>query len=314
MKEKSVKIVSCFLLITILLCLIHYTGRLLNPKWTDLQMKAVEAFHYLPENSMEVLVYGSSHAFKGVDTRVMQEKYGIKAYNYAGNWQSINTTSLFIKDSFRTQSPKIILIETYNVGAVLQDTDLNGEIYYTKAIDMFKGKKEYLRQCFGENKERWLSYYFPLIMFHSNWNNIDYENFSDGGEIEQHIKSFGYQRNNIETPVSIGNYKEFEQYDLNENSIAILNDIVNVCKENDVKIVFFTVPYEGEYGWYEFMEKYASENNCVYLNLFENMEEVGLEELTDFRDGGHLNNNGAAKVADYLSKYIIENYEGITHS
>lgn len=313
MKEKSVKIMSCFLLITILLCFIQYTGRLLNPKWTDLQMKAVEAFHYLPENSVEVLIYGSSHAWKGVDTRVMQEKYGIKAYNYGGNWQRINTTSLFIKDSLRTQSPKIILIETYNVAAVLQDTELNGEIYYTKAIDMFNGKKEYLNQCFGENKERWLSYYFPLIMFHSNWNNIDYENFSNGGEPEKYIEQLGYEMVNGEVPVSIDNYKEYKQYDLEENSIAILNDIANMCKENDIEIIFFTVPYQGAYGYYEAMEKYAAENNCVYLNLFENMEEIGLDELTDFKDIGHLNNNGAAKVADYLSKYIIENYEGITH-
>lgn len=308
MKEKFVKIISFFLFVILLLGMVRYSGNLLNPKWTDRSISAVEAFHSLPENSVDVLIYGSSHAWKGIDPRVMYEQYGINAYNYGGNWQRLNTTALFFKDSLRTQSPKIVLIETFLVSEVLKDTNLNGEIYYTKAIDMFDEKREYLKQCFGNDKERWLSYYFPLIMFHSNWNSICDENFDKGITLEQYLEQSGYETGSGIVSVDIGNYKEFEQYELEEDSTAILDDIVKICKEEDIEIIFYTVPYQGSYGYYKAMEDYAAENGCVYLNLFENMEEIGIDETTDFRDATHLNDVGAKKIAGYLGEYIIENF------
>ena len=47
-------------------------------------------------------------------------------------------------------------------------------------------------------------------------------------------------------------------------------------------------------------KKYAQENGCVYFNLFEYMDELGIDCETDFGDEGHLNNSGAVKVADFL--------------
>ncbi len=308
MKVKFMRIVTCILLVGIIFRMIICSGKLLNPRWTDRSINAVEAFHSLPENSIEVLIYGSSHAWKGIDPRVMYEQYGIKTYNYSGNWQKINTTALFFKDSIRTQSPKIILIETFLVSSVLKDSDLNGEIYYTKAIDMFDGKIQYLKQCFGNDKVRWLSYYFPLIMFHSNWNSIDEENFAEGVTQEQYLEQLGYERGNSIEPVEIMDFEEFEQYELDDEAVIVLDDIVKICKEQDIKIIFYTVPYQGEFGYYKAMKDYAVANGCVYLNLFQNMEEIGIDETTDFRDATHLNDNGAKKIASYLGKYIIDNF------
>ena len=36
--------------------------------------------------------------------------------------------------------------------------------------------------------------------------------------------------------------------------------------------------------------------------------EVGIDENADYCDNEHLNKYGAYKVADYLGKYILENY------
>ena len=79
----------------------------------------------------------------------MYRKYGIGAYNYGCNWQYLNTTLLFLLDSLRTQTPKVVCIDTYCVGVIELDTDMDGQIYYTRAIKDFEGKREYLKQCFG---------------------------------------------------------------------------------------------------------------------------------------------------------------------
>jgi hypothetical protein len=57
------------------------------------------------------------------------------------------------------------------------------------------------------------------------------------------------------------------------------------------------------------MKQYAQDNGCVYFNLFEYIDETGIDGETDFSDTGHLNDSGAAKVADFLGEYIINNYD-----
>lgn len=171
------KIVCCISCAAIIGISVFYAGRLLQPNFTVDAFHAIESFHSMPENSFDVIACGSSHVYKGLNVNEMTEKYGFSAYNYGCNWQFLNTTTLFFEDALRTQSPKVVLIETFNVDKVHEDTDLNGEIYYTKGISDFKGKREYLAQCFGKNKDRYLSYYIPLLAFHENWTNVNYYSF-----------------------------------------------------------------------------------------------------------------------------------------
>lgn len=303
------RIIGCVVTLALIIACVHYLGKLVRPTDTDITISAIETFHDLPENSIEVIGYGSSHMWRGLDVMEMYEKYGIGAYNYGCNWQHFNTTSLFIKDSLRTQSPKVILIETFYVDNILLNTDINGEIYYTRAISDFEGKREYLKQCFYDNLEGYLSYYMPLCAFHDNWVNIEEASFADFSNDQVFLKTMGYMSSDTIYPVTIGEPSTFNQRELNKYALEILDDIVQTCREKNIEIIFFTVPWQGEYEHGDAMKKYAEEHGCEYFNMFELVDEVGLDGDTDFSDAGHLNDNGAAKVADYLGKYIVDNYE-----
>ena len=153
----------------VLLCLalivagIAGLGHITRPTGDDVAIDGIRAFHALPENSVDVIVYGSSHAWRNVNVNAMYDNYGIGAYNYAGNWQHLNTTWLFFHDSLRTQSPKVALIETFHVNSNLFDVDMDGEIYYTTAIPDSPYKRAYLESCFEGDVGRYLSYYIPLV-------------------------------------------------------------------------------------------------------------------------------------------------------
>ena len=307
MKKTVTSIAGVILTAALTVGLIQYMGHLLDPWEAQDGLDVVEAFHSLEDNSLDVIVYGSSHAWKGCDTRIMRDKYGISAYNYGCHWQKINTTALFLKDSLRTQSPKVVCIETYNVNAVLQDRNLQGEIYYTRPMKSFAGKQEYLKQCFGNDLERYASYYFPIIMFHDNWNAIQYENFL-GQRCERLIDSAGFFTNDAVYQCELPDYETFTQSKIGENAIKTLDEIVQVCRDNDVQILFYTCPWEGEFNYSDALAEYAEKNGCAYLDLFRYYEETGLDGNTDLADSGHLNTSGAEKVADFLGKYIVENY------
>lgn len=307
MKKILKPLIGCIITISLTIALVQYVGHILDPKWSEDGLNVVEAFDSLEDNSLDVIVYGSSHAWKGCDTRVMYEDYGLAAYNYGCNWQSINTVLLFLQDSLRTQSPKVVCIETGLVDQIEKDVDMNGQIYYTRAMKNFDGKEEYLEQCFGDDVERYVSYYVPLVMFHDNWNTVDSENFRFPGP-ERYVATRGYTVGTEVVPFEIPDYHTFEQDEIPQDCVDVLDKMVEACRGKDIQIVFYTCPYAGTYAYADAMEKYAKENGCAYLNLFAYLEEMGLNGKTDLQDEGHLNESGAGKVAAFLSKYVIENY------
>lgn len=307
MKRYFKNIIATIITVAMTVIGLQKVGLLLDPAWSKDGFDVIHAFHSLDENSLDVIVYGSSHAWKGFDTRVLNDKYGISAYNYGCNWQAMNTVELFLEDSLRTQTPKVVCIETFTVNNVLNNTNMDGQIYYTKAMDNFDGKKKYLQQCFGNKLERYASYYFPIIMFHDNWNCISSENFLDQG-YERFIRSTGFMETNRVYPFSMPNYQFFSQSELSPIAIETLNNIVNICNSKGIHVIFYTCPYDGEFNYSNALNEYAQKNNCDYIDLFRCYQDLNLDGSSDFNDGGHLNDSGAAKVADYLGKYITENF------
>lgn len=298
-----------FLITTALILVLGlYLGNFLDPPYTSRSLDAIDAFHDLEEDSQDVIVYGSSHAWKGCDTLRMKKKYGLNAYNYANNWQLFNTTLLFLQDSFRTQHPKVVLIETIKVDQMRNDNDLNGEIYYTRAISDFEGKREYLAECFGDKIGNYVSYYFPIALFHDNWDQITEENYKES-DPESWEKARGYNGSDSAEPQELPDPWRVRQKKLPKESLKILDKMVALCKENGTEIIFFTVPCVAKNNYADAIADYAEENGCVYLNLMTAMDEMGMDPSTDMQDGDHLNNSGAAKVADYLGSYIKEHYD-----
>ncbi|MFI3172871.1 MAG: hypothetical protein R3Y58_10990 [Eubacteriales bacterium] len=310
MKDKLKKI-TCFLITIALICAaVRYLNVVIRPTGTDISVQAIRTFHEdMPDDTFEVIGYGSSHMWKSMDPITLYTDYGIGAYNYGCNWQRINTTSLFIEDSLRTQSPDIIIIETFLVGEVLQNVDIESEIYYAREIPDFDAKTDYLEQCFVGDFDRYLSYYLPICAFHENWVNLTKDSFLGVPDNMDFDQSFGYWPMTTVTPTVIGDYSTFEQLELEAASLSVLDGIVEICKENDIEIIFFTAPYEGVYSYSNAMNEYATSHGYVYLDLFQNLEETGINGETDFQDIGHLNYSGAVKVADYLGEYIVNNYD-----
>lgn len=312
-KRKWERIIGILLVLIIVSTGLGLLTYIYRPADTDQCIMQIEAFHSLPENSVEVMIYGSSHAWRGVNQLVMYDEYGIGAYNYAANWQSLATEELFFYDSLRTQKPKVALIETFLVNHTLRDSEMCGEIYYTRAIPAFDKKSQYLKRAFGNNYDRYLAYYFPLSQFHSAWNTTNVAYFTEYYSTEEFVNTMGYYQAPYDEinqkAVTIGDPDSFSQMELYDEAVEMLDSIVETCRKENIIPVFFTMPYEGEYIFEQAMNDYCESRGCDYINLFRCMDETGLNPETDFGDGDHTNDLGARKVGAYLGKYLNENYE-----
>ena len=297
--------IAIFLVVFVLLA-----GHVLRPLDTDSAVKAIKTFHSLPADSLEVIIYGSSHAWRGIDTLELYNKYGIAAYNYGCNWQRFNTTQLFVKDSLRKQTPKVAVIDTARIAMLLFNVDVEGEVFYTRALPMSSAKIDYMKQCFGYDIPHYITYFFPLYLLHPNWENVTLDSFKLNSSDEEYSQSLGFNPFYGSNEVIIGDFMYGEQKEFSPDVIEILNDIVSECNAGGIEIVFITLPYQGmPFEYFDAIQRYADENGCRYLNYFGLMEDTGISPETDFFDPEHLNAEGARKAADYLGRYLKENFD-----
>ena len=307
--ENLKRLLSIIVIATLIGCFIYKIGYWVRPTDTDGAYIQVETFHSLPENSIDVMVYGSSHAFRGLSTMELYDKYGIGAYNYGWNWQACNTTNLFLKDSLVTQNPKVALIETYRLGTVLQDWNMDAQIYYSRYVHNKEAVRSYIRQCFGDDRDRYIAYYMPICAFHDNWNTLSPESFHNLEVGTMLRKTMGFAALDLLMEIEIPDCRNFEQLDFSEIAIKEMTDMVETCHSRGIDVVFYTAPWQGEYNYSEAMKRFANDNGCEYYNLFELVDQVGLDGRTDFSDEEHLNISGAEKVSDYLGQILIDHYD-----
>ena len=309
MNKKLKDLLFTLITLSLILCCVMLLGILVRPADMDIAVDSAAALHDMPDDSIDVLCLGSSHMWRGLDPLTMRREYGIAAYNYGCYYQKINTTLLFLQDAFRTQSPKVVVIDTFYANRLKEDPVFDGELYSTKNITLCADKLRYLKNCFGGDIEKYLSYFVPLTAFHGNWVSL----FSDTDPRNiQHIdlrETLGFAASDSVRRSSVPNAPAEVQDALSERAVGILTDIVDLCRKNGAEPVFITIPYEKPYSYSDAMTAFAEQHGCIYLNLFEYMVETGLDADTDFSDTSHLNSSGAKKIASFMGKYLSEHFD-----
>lgn len=309
-KKNLQRVLSIIAVITIVSFCVVKLGHILRPTNTDISINSIDTFHNLPENSLEVICFGSSHAQHAINTMELYKEYGIGAYNNGNSWQKFNTSLFFLEDAFRTQKPKVVLMETFKIDDYKIDMNVDGEVYYTTAMDESEAKKKYLKRVFGNNKERYLSYYLPFCAFHDNWVSIEESSFyTDMSYCHDFVKTMGYFGDDSAKETIVPDLATFTERDLWPESVEFLDQMVNACNENGTKLVFFVAPWGGEFAYSDAMSKYAEDNGCEFVNLYEYLDEMGIDGNTDFIDPAHLNDRGSIKVSDFMGRYLVDNYD-----
>ena len=281
-------------------------GFFTRPAGIDGSVTRVKAFHALPSESVEVIVYGSSRAMRSVDPAVLYEEYGIGAYNYGGNWQKINTTNMFLHDSLRTQSPKVALVEVKNVHRLTQDSELTGELYYTREVPFSLNKMQYLMQCFREKTERYISYLLPVLATHENWLQA-LSRKKSSTTVDRVLSNYGYAPTNSVREITFGTTNKNKE--LSEESVRVLDSIVEACAKKGAQVVFYVAPSSNNYAYAKAMTEYANSHGCVFFDGYMRKNEIGIIPTTDYKDLYHLNSSGARKFSLYLGQFLKERFD-----
>lgn len=236
---------------------------------------------------VDVLIIGSSHAFRGFDTRNF-EKIGLKAYNLGTSAQSPLNSYYLLKKYLPIFKPKFVIWEMYprmfSVDGVAQSIiqTINDSITKGMLLSALKSK------------------------------NIQSINTSTFHFVNQKINGFKYINKKIKYPHISGGYFEhidtvfnhipidIHRIEINNRQMEAFKKSIEEIENNKAQIILVEAPVTKYYNSKiqnhdEFIEKFKYFKHFYIYNDMEN-----LCDSVHFYDFGHLNYKGVKIFNDQL--------------
>lgn len=284
-------------------------------KFTD-GILSMEAFYDLPENTVDVITLGSSHAFENINADLLYSEYGVTAFVLAGSIQPLWNTYYYLKESLKTQKPKLVLLDAYCATFYGEFIDESRIIKNTYGM---KWSSDYIDAMkVSAPKDQFNDYLFRFTRYHNRYSALTEEDFLPNLGNTVYINWTGHA-NNFATSI----LKKPEAYGDETKELYLKTEewyrkIIQLCKDNDVPIEIIASPYvinQNEYNMLNEAARIARDDYGVNFTNFNTINkeidmysEVGIDFKRDFADGAHLNHRGNIKYTRYLADNILCKY------
>lgn len=309
-KTNMVKVTS-FLLIFVLI--IAGLNGIMRFKYSD-GIKSIDTFYELDENTVDVLILGSSHAFSNFRPNVIWDEYGYSSYILSASVQPVWNSYYYLEEALKTQTPKVIVFEGYRLVEQTEFSTPQREIKSTYGLKFSPTKIKALKESF--NSDDILEYAFQFGNYHSRYIEIsraDYSEYYDNiyykyykGEINQ-LQTY----DSLKKP-DVDSYNK-KALPLAEKTEKYYRKMIELAKENNIPFITIIAPYnipQTEYRYFKYAENIAKEYDVPFININENYDSINLDFKNDIADDvGHLNNSGAEKLSSYLGQFLKDNYD-----
>ena len=306
-KEIIISLIGILIFIASLL----YIQEVVEPKYINetLEGSLIDDY-YNSEKDHSVLFIGDCEVYENFSPITLWEEYGITSYIRGSAQQLIWQSYYLLEETLRYEKPDVVV---FNVLAMKYDKPQKEE-YNRMTLDGMKFSMSKLKSILASMREEEsiIDYIFPLLRYHSRWSDLEVEDFTYALN-DNDVSHNGYlMRVDSKAVTSFREGKELADYNFGENSYKYLDMITKLCKDNDIELVLVKAPTIWPYWYDEWDEQiinYSEENDLMYINFLDYIEEVGIDFQKDTYDGGlHLNTSGAEKVSSYFGKILVDNF------
>jgi len=268
-------------------------------------------FYRMENDRIDVMFFGSSHAHCTVDHGYLWDNYGMAGYTLSAGSQQLDSTAYFVKEALRSQKPKVIAVEM--MGTVM------GEFINTDA-DVYRNS---LGMKWSGNLVRYVNYLADSMDMDHTWRN---EILAKIPVVHSRYRELVRSDFEDDLPFMLGYRGSYEvaplerpeeedsgaAAELSGEVLEALGEIVNEAKKKGVGLVFFAAPFavtDEQQRGFEAVEEFAESQGVPFINYNKLYDEIGIDFAADFRDDGHVNNYGAAKVTAHLASFLKDHYE-----
>ncbi len=277
--------------------------------------KALEIYYGLPRDTVDVLVVGSSHAYKHIDPSVLYEEEGISSYILGSASQPLWNSYYYIAEALKTQSPKLVIVECYKVSMQKDYADDPTTVKAVSNMKLSANRIEAINNSV-EDKTKLTDYYLEFPWFHSRYKALkkgDFVvNYNWFGKYKNYL---GYNPYNkiVASESLLDNKSIMERMQITEKNLDYLNRIIRLSKEKGFDLLFFITPFTTHMAtdkqpYYNSLADFAGERGIPFINCNLLYDEIGLDPGKDFSTGSHLSITGAEKTTRFLAEYLEKHY------
>ena len=306
MKKKWIKLAVSALIIVGSLFLLQ---RLLLPKYvTDVVEGALIAEYYEEEKDHDVVFIGDCEVYENFSPVVLWEEYGINSYIRGSAQQLIWQSYYLLEDTLRYEKPDVVVFNVLS----MKYNEPQKEAYNRMSLEGMRWSSSKVKaiQASMTKEEEFLDYVFPILRYHSRWSELTPLDVEYMFQTKKVSHNGYYMRVDVKPAENVPGGKVLADYQFGDNAYYYLDKMTQLCKENDIQLILIKAPSLYPYWYDEWevqMEHYAKENDLLYINFLELIEEVGLDFSTDTYDAGlHLNLSGAEKLSHYFGRILSE--------
>ena len=281
-------------------------------KYSD-GFKQMDAFYRQDDDTVDVLILGSSHAFESFIPSVFWDNYGYSSFIMSASVQPLWNSYFYMEEALKTQTPKVIILEGYRLVSQAADyADRTAEIKSTYPLKWSKTKLDAMRASFS--MDTLLDNLLEFPSYHSRYNELSKVDFAKyyNNQFYEYYKGEVINTNHHELKMPDVASFDKSPLKLKEKTEEYYRKILQLAQEKNIPVITVIAPYtvsKTEYRYYKYAENIAKEYNMPFINANELYDDLGIDFAKDFGDkDGHLNANGAKKFSKYMAEYLSENY------
>lgn len=310
MRKSAIRI-TCFLLL--LACVMSGVNQVLSLKDYDgaYGTQVVTVFYGQEENSIDVLILGSSHAYESFNTGVLWEEYGMASYVLAGPHQPMWNTYYYLKEALKTQKPELIVLEAYMTRS-WEEYETIGLIQNTYGLKWSADRVAAVKV--SAPQERWKEFLPEYVQYHSRYKELAAGDFLEynGYPPNKHWK--GFNDNMLMAPQENPDVSRVsEREELFDKTEKYYRMIIELAQENNIPIVVVMSPFanvsEKLQKRFNRAQDVAEEYGVEFINYNLCYKDIGIDFATDAADVEHLNFSGNRKFSTAVGRYLTEHYE-----
>ncbi len=311
------KIIRIGIMLLLALGLLYGVQQLLMPKYKSEILEGSMIAEYYQEDLKEhdVLFISDCEVYENFSPITLWEDYGITSYIRGSAQQLIWQSYYLLEDTLKYETPEIFVFNVLG----MQYAEPQSESYNRMSLDGMRWSMTKLHAVEASMMpdEELISYLFPLLRYHSRWNELTAEDWKY--IFVKDTKTFnGYLMQAGVKPVTyVPEGRVLADYQFGDICYEYLDKMVALCKEKGIIPVLVKAPSIYPYWYDEWdaqMVDYAQKNDILYINFLDVAEEIGIDYTTDTYDTGlHLNVYGAEKLSAYFGQILQETYQLTDH-
>ena len=285
----------------------------------------IRGFYLEDENSLDVVVIGSSEVYCAVAPGLNYKECGFTSYPYATEGATVRNFKTMFNEVRRTQDPKLIVIEIN--GAIYGDTNFEKDVNMRRVIDNIPLDKSKVEMIESEvEPDQRIEYYLPCIKYHGSWDNFQnsfgwsislIQDKLRGYNLLKGMKNYNQYFDMSEKVIPTADRRMKLKRPLFEKSHEALLDFLKYLKDEGVdrdRILFVRFPHvttERNLTRYQRGNNIGSiihDNGFRFVSFEPDDPEINLDPAHDFYNIEHMNIYGQQKFSKYFAHYLQEHY------